>query len=177
MDVSPRVREMTMNKLRVCVLFGGSGFIGTHFARYLLEHEMVEQIYLADIHAPNLQVWPEAWQKLYANGRVRYVPVDVRTPIQHRDLPRQVDLVVNLAAVHREPGHQPHEYFATNMSIPPRLVIGPRPKSVVPRKLPVTKMFPLASTATFFTYSSPVPPNRFDQMWVPSAEYLPMTTS
>jgi len=26
-----------------------------------------------------------------------------------------VDLVANLAAVHREPGHKPHEYFATNI--------------------------------------------------------------
>jgi nucleoside-diphosphate-sugar epimerase len=30
-------------------------------------------------------------------------------------LPERVDLVFNLAAVHREPGHEPHEYFETNI--------------------------------------------------------------
>jgi nucleoside-diphosphate-sugar epimerase len=43
------------------------------------------------------------------------VPIDVRVPIQHADLPKHADLIVNLAAVHREPGHKPHEYFTTNL--------------------------------------------------------------
>jgi len=106
---------MKISKFRVCVLFGGSGFIGTHFARYLLESAMAEQVYLADIRPPDLGVWPEALQKVYGDGRVRYVPVDVRQPLEQVGLPRQADLVVNLAAVHREPGHKPHEYFATNI--------------------------------------------------------------
>jgi GlcNAc-P-P-Und epimerase len=106
---------MKMSKFPVCVLFGGSGFIGTHFARYLLERELAEQIYLADVHPPDLKAYPETLQRVYGNGRLRYVPVDVRQPIKHADLPSQADLVVNLAAVHREPGHKPHEYFATNI--------------------------------------------------------------
>ena len=106
---------MKMSKFPVCILFGGSGFIGTHLARHLLEREMAEQIYLADIHPPDLNVWSEVLQRVYGNGRLRYVPVDVRRLIEHADLPSQADLVVNLAAVHREPGHKPHEYFATNI--------------------------------------------------------------
>ena len=35
--------------LRTCVIFGGTGCIGTHIAKHLLEHTQVERIYLADI--------------------------------------------------------------------------------------------------------------------------------
>src|ERR1051325_9734140 len=38
-------------------------------------------------------------------------------------------------------------------------------------------MFPLVSNAMRFTVSSPVPPNRFDQTWLPAAEYLAITMS
>ena len=30
-------------------------------------------------------------------------------------MPNQTDLAVNLAAIHREPGHQDYEYFETNL--------------------------------------------------------------
>jgi nucleoside-diphosphate-sugar epimerase len=43
------------------------------------------------------------------------VPINVHHPIRHADLPDRTDLIVNLAAVHREPGHEAHEYFATNL--------------------------------------------------------------
>jgi nucleoside-diphosphate-sugar epimerase len=41
---------------------------------------------------------------------------DVRVPGNRAEFPSDVELVVNLAAVHREPGHAPHEYFETNVS-------------------------------------------------------------
>ncbi len=47
--------------------------------------------------------------------RVSYVRCDVRQPLDSTELPRQVDLIVNLAAVHREPGHNPQEYYETNL--------------------------------------------------------------
>src|SRR5262249_55125551 len=106
---------MKMSKFPVCVLSGGCGFIGPHLARHFLESEIAEQIYLVDMHAPDLNSWSETLLRACGNGRLRYVPVDVRQPVKHADLPRQADLVVNLAAVHREPGHKPHEYFATNI--------------------------------------------------------------
>jgi nucleoside-diphosphate-sugar epimerase len=97
------------------VLFGGSGFIGSHFARHLLAQDMVEKVILADLSPPDAKFWSP--QDVDGNGarRIQYVSVDVRRPIDHHGLPGHADLVVNLAAVHREPGHQPHEYFATNL--------------------------------------------------------------
>jgi nucleoside-diphosphate-sugar epimerase len=47
--------------------------------------------------------------------RINYCRVDVRNPIGKSGFPDRADLVVNLAAVHREPGHAPHEYFETNL--------------------------------------------------------------
>src|SRR5262245_13042713 len=81
-----------MSKFPVCVLFGGCGFIGTHLARHLFTSELAEQIYLADIHTPDLNGWSETLLRACRNGRLRYVPVDVRQPIKHVDLPSQVDL-------------------------------------------------------------------------------------
>jgi nucleoside-diphosphate-sugar epimerase len=100
---------------KVCVLFGGTGFIGTHFARHLLANSMAEQVFLADLQPIERGAWPQGLQEANNKGQVRYVPVDVRHPIGHPDLPDQVELIGNFAAVHREPGHQAHEYFATNL--------------------------------------------------------------
>jgi nucleoside-diphosphate-sugar epimerase len=99
----------------VCVLFGGGGFIGAHFARHLLTTGVMNRVILADIRPPQAELWPTALSPRESGERVQYVPLDVRQPITQRDLPEHADLVVNLAAVHREPGHQPHEYFETNL--------------------------------------------------------------
>ncbi len=48
-------------------------------------------------------------------GDVEYVRWDVRQPIPASLLPPHADIVFNLAAVHREPGHEAREYFETNL--------------------------------------------------------------
>lgn len=98
-----------------CVLFGGTGFIGSHFARFLLANNLAQNITLADIEPPNKPLWSAPTQAELADSRVRYVPVDVCAPIRHPDLPQEADLILNFAAIHREPGHEPHEYFETNL--------------------------------------------------------------
>ncbi|MBT6231757.1 MAG: SDR family oxidoreductase, partial [Nitrosomonadales bacterium] len=40
---------------------------------------------------------------------------DVRNKIENKKLPKKIDLIINLAAIHREPGHKPNEYFDTNI--------------------------------------------------------------
>jgi nucleoside-diphosphate-sugar epimerase len=104
-----------MYSSKIGVLFGGTGFIGTHFATHLLATGTVEQIFLADLRLTAPSVWPQKLQQAYQEERVHCCQLDVRQPITHAELPTQADLIVNLAAVHREPGHEPHEYFATNL--------------------------------------------------------------
>lgn len=106
---------MNETKFKSCILFGGNGFIGSHFASHLIDHNMAEQIIIADMDPVKPDLWPKTLQQAFAAGKIRYVKLDVRQPINHKDLPDDVDLIVNLAAVHREPGHKPEEYFATNI--------------------------------------------------------------
>jgi len=40
---------------------------------------------------------------------------DIRKKIPLNYFPKKIDLIINLAAIHREPGHQPCEYFDTNI--------------------------------------------------------------
>ncbi len=102
-------------KFKNCILFGGNGFIGSHFANYLLERRIVDEIIIADINPVKPDLWPKTLQQTFSAGKIKYIKLDVRQPLIHPDLPAQVDLIVNLAAVHREPGHKPEEYFATNI--------------------------------------------------------------
>ena len=107
-------------KLRTCVIFGGTGCIGTHIAKHLLEHTEVERIYLADIRSASKGKSCKAAAALdgVADGdaAARHIlPCDVRLPLDAVPLPQQADLIINLAAVHREPGHEPNEYYETNL--------------------------------------------------------------
>ncbi len=88
------------------VIFGGSGFIGRHLACHLLSRGISQNVVLGDIVRPDPRELP-----LGAEFR----DIDVRRPIEASLVPRHADLVVNLAAVHREPGHRPEEYFETNL--------------------------------------------------------------
>ncbi len=85
-------------------IFGGSGFIGGHLIDVLREE-------FADVEIVNLDLVENNHE-----GRCRYVYCDVREKI---DVPVTVnsdeDVVVNLAAVHRTPGHKDIEYFETNI--------------------------------------------------------------
>jgi GlcNAc-P-P-Und epimerase len=91
-----------------CVIFGGAGFIGSHFALYLLSNKLVENIYLFDL---------EPMRPFFGmnDSRVHYVYGDARNSINKNLLPKDISIIVNFAAIHREPGHKSNEYFNTNI--------------------------------------------------------------
>lgn len=89
--------------LKDVVIFGGAGFIGQHLARRLIALG-ANRIVLADLRRPT-GTFEDA---------VSFVECDVRRPIE---LEASADTVVfDLAAVHRTPGHEDHEYFETNVA-------------------------------------------------------------
>ena len=84
------------------LIFGGSGFVGRHLTEYFSRVHDGETI-LADIAEPS-------WD---TQSNCTYQYCDVREPIG--GLGSNIDLAINLAAVHRTPGHDEREYFETNV--------------------------------------------------------------
>lgn len=97
------------------IIFGGSGFIGTHLIHLLREEVVTEndRIYDLDIVMPGEEgVVPGIVEK---NDGVIYQRLDVRKEIEPDLVPTSEDVIFNLAAVHRTPGHEDFEYFETNI--------------------------------------------------------------
>ena len=97
------------------IIFGGSGFIGTHLIK-LLKQECIkdgDKIYDLDIVMPGEEgVVPGVVEKIEG---VEYVRLDVRKEIEFDFQPTSNDIIFNLAAVHRTPGHPDYAYFETNI--------------------------------------------------------------
>ncbi len=104
-----------MKKAQHVVIFGGAGFIGTHLAQHLLLEDIAEKISLVDLNPPRGDAYAAQLRQGLESGRVEFVEWDVRKPIPVELLRECPDLIFNLAAVHREPGHVPAEYFETNI--------------------------------------------------------------
>lgn len=96
------------------ILFGGSGFIGTHLIHLLNKIKKDDdKIYCLDLVIPGEEgVVPGIVEK---NENVIYIRSDVRQKIDFDFIPTKDDIIFNLAAVHRTPGHEAHEYFETNI--------------------------------------------------------------
>lgn len=95
-----------------CVIFGGAGFIGQHFARFLISEGLAANVTLVD--APG-KIEGELPILGELAARCERVAHDVRQPIPASAFPAACDLICNFAAVHREPGHESHEYYETNL--------------------------------------------------------------
>ncbi len=94
--------------MKKVVIFGGSGFIGYHFANYIIENDLAEKIIMVDI------VKPRSGLEITSKN-ISYVIHDVRESIPSLDMLFKPDLICNFAAVHREPGHLAYEYYETNI--------------------------------------------------------------
>jgi nucleoside-diphosphate-sugar epimerase len=83
------------------LILGGAGFIGRHLTHALATHPASE-ILLVDLEPP-------AWD---LSTNARFTHGDVRSQIDIGDF--APDLLVNLAAIHRTPGHPDSDYHTTN---------------------------------------------------------------
>jgi len=88
-----------------CVIFGGSGFVGTHLAEHFIKTGRFDKIHLADIRPSPLAGQPGI---IFSN-------TDIRQPIPTDLCKFKPNWIFNLAAVHREPGHIREEYYETNL--------------------------------------------------------------
>ena len=100
--------------MKTAVIFGGMGFIGMHFATYLLSQNKFELIYLIDISEPKDKFGNTLYENLKINNRVKIIQKDIRKDLSDLQVSK-VDIIFDFAAIHREPGHADHEYFDTNV--------------------------------------------------------------
>jgi nucleoside-diphosphate-sugar epimerase len=88
------------------VIFGGAGFIGTHLAQHFLKTGRFSHVHLADIRKSPLEGQPG----------ISCSTTDVRESIPSSLIDQTPEWIFNLAAIHREPGHEAYEYFDTNLA-------------------------------------------------------------
>lgn len=102
--------------MRICIVFGGTGFIGSFFSEFLLKSNRVDKVYLADLKPVCQKRFAAMLSPFVETGQLEYVHCDVRMPIGNQlcDIDK-VDLIANFAAIHREPGHALQEYYQTNL--------------------------------------------------------------
>lgn len=85
------------------IIFGGTGFIGTHLANLLIEKDPNAKVYNLDIAKPT------------DVRKSVFVECDVRKDIVVSFNVTGDDIIFNFAAVHRTPGYPDHSYFETNI--------------------------------------------------------------
>ena len=90
--------------MKSIAIFGGSGFVGTHLKKMIVDQGLFDKIYSADIRPPR-----------DSHDICEYLQCDVRSPIDAKSFKEVPECIVNLAAVHTSPGHPAHEYFETNI--------------------------------------------------------------
>lgn len=100
--------------MKYAVIFGGAGFIGSFFAQYLIEKHGVSKVYLYDQELVSTKECTFRKKVIESYSEIVTIRGDVMKPINW--MPKEsIDLVANFAAVHREPGHEWHEYYECNL--------------------------------------------------------------
>jgi len=102
------------------LVYGGTGFIGTHLTNLLNEVHPEAKVWNLDIVKPGtpnpvVKNYKPAVKEGETLGST-WVECDVRKPIGNLPFtPTPEDVIFNFAAVHRTPGHEDIEYFETNI--------------------------------------------------------------
>lgn len=84
---------------KTVLIFGGSGFVGQHLVTEFVKNQF--EVYIADLIPSSSQL-------------AKFEFCDVRKEIS-LSLINSPDIVINLSAVHRTPGHEADEYYETNV--------------------------------------------------------------
>ena len=116
------------------LIFGGSGFIG---------HHLVQAINKKSIGLPLIFDIVTS-----INKNDFFEEIDVKKAIETRYKPSKEDVIFNLAAIHRTPGHPSHEYFETN-------IVGAQNICDYARKHSINTIVFTSSIATYGTYEEP----------------------
>jgi nucleoside-diphosphate-sugar epimerase len=100
-----------------CVaVIGGAGFIGRWLIRGFLESFEDSLIVVFDKADP--REFDHKFEGVAGRERISFYQVDVNeeSSVVCSQWSNELDLIINLAAVHREPGHAPFEYYQTNVN-------------------------------------------------------------
>lgn len=109
-----RVFRMNNDIQKKWAIYGGAGFIGQHLAGSILSRSENDSVTLLDLLSLDDQGLKVPLEQFLENGRLSVVKADVRDYDQLDRSSEPFDTMVNLAAIHREPGHDRKEYFETN---------------------------------------------------------------
>jgi nucleoside-diphosphate-sugar epimerase len=121
-----------------CVIFGGSGYIGSMLARGLAESGSFAEIVLADLKPLAGPLPPHT----------RFVPCDVRGPIAPHVVAADAAWIFNFATAHLAPGRTTQEYFDTNL-------YGARNVCAYAERIGCPNLFFGSSTAVYGPTASP----------------------
>tara|TARA_B100000242_G_C43055228_1_gene493683 strand:+ start:1534 stop:2553 length:1020 start_codon:yes stop_codon:yes gene_type:complete len=100
--------------MKTAIIFGGTGFIGSFFARHLIEDLNYSKVFLYDYESFSEKDSNYRINMFNNNQYIEFIRGDVREEIKW--MPSQsIDLIANFAAIHREPGHEDFEYFECNI--------------------------------------------------------------
>ena len=98
--------------MRKAAIFGGLGFIGGHMVQHIYKVFREVSIVLFDVCS--YEALDSYRRTIIDAAKCKIVFCDVRQPIVYFENDN-FDIIFNLAAIHREPGHEHREYFETNI--------------------------------------------------------------
>jgi GlcNAc-P-P-Und epimerase len=102
---SSKIRERSIIVMpKKAIVFGGAGFIGSHFLQRLSDSGRYDGLFSVDIATP----------RFFVPG-VQYLEFDVRMPIPIDLCGTALFDIYNFSAVHITPGHEDWEYYWTNV--------------------------------------------------------------